>query len=107
MELQPEGAGRRLQVLDSGSAIGIGRVEEHADAVAVGTSSRSNSSRFGRELHVQCGYAREIAARPVEAGDKSDLDRVAAGGEDDRNRRGRCLGRERRRSAPVATITAT
>ena len=43
--------------------------------------------------------ARHIAARPGEARDKTKLDRVFGDGEDDRNRRGRRLGRECRRGA--------
>ena len=67
--------------------------------VAVGTNSCSSSSRFGPSSALKRGHAREVAAWPVQAGDKSKLDRVAAGQEDDRNRRGRRLGRQRRRSA--------
>ena len=38
---------------------------------------------------------RQISARPGEAGDKTELDRVFADAEDDRDRRGRSFGRER------------
>ena len=38
--------------------------------VAVGTNSRSSSSRFGPNLYVQIGYARQVAAGSVQAGDK-------------------------------------
>ena len=31
-----------------------------------------------RDLNGQLGYARDVAARPVEAGDETELDRVAA-----------------------------
>jgi hypothetical protein len=40
-------------------------------------------------LHVQRRYAREVAARSVQAGDKSNLDRVDRYREDDGNRRSR------------------
>ena len=46
--------------------------------VAVGTNSCSSSSRFGASSTSQPGHAREVAARPVQAGDKSSLDRVDA-----------------------------
>ena len=59
-----------------------------------------------RDLNGQLGYARDIAARSVKAGDEAELDRVAACFEHDRNRRGRRLCRKCRRS-PVAAITAT
>ena len=42
-----------------------------------------------------------IAARPGEAGDKTELDRIVADAEDDRDRRGRRLGRERRSEVPA------
>ena len=49
-------------------------------------------------LSLQCvghhGYASHIAARPIEAGDKSDLDRITSDAEDDRNCRRRGLGRK-------------
>ena len=40
--------------------------------------------------------ARHVATRPVEAGDEAIPDRVASGDEDDRNSRGRSLGRKGR-----------
>ena len=43
------------------------------------------------------GVASQIAARPVEAGDEAEPDRVAADGEDDWNRAGRALGGKRSR----------
>src|SRR5262249_38825308 len=45
-------------------------------------------------LQVQLSYARDVAARPVKAGDEPELDRVAARFEDDRNFCGRRLGCE-------------
>jgi hypothetical protein len=50
-------------------------------------------------LPVQLGYARDVAARLVKAGDEPELDRVATRFEDDRNICGRRLRGERRRSA--------
>ena len=61
--------------------------------VAVGTNSCSSSSRFGLAPR-SSWHARDVAARPVQAGDKPDRDRVAAGREDDGNRRGCRLGRQ-------------
>src|SRR5262249_62197703 len=40
--------------------------------------------------------ARRVAARPSEAGDKTQPDRVFRDGKDDRDRRGSGLGRQRR-----------
>jgi hypothetical protein len=45
-------------------------------------------------LHAQVGHARKVAARSVQAGDKSKRDRVEPKLEDDRNCRGRGLGRK-------------
>ena len=50
------------------------------------------------ELSVK-GHAGDVAARPVEAGDESRLDRVITAGEDDRNGGGRRLCRQGRSSA--------
>jgi hypothetical protein len=52
---------------------------------------------LGCERSRHIGQAGDIAGRPVEAGDKAELDRVGAKFEDDRNCRSRCLSREGRR----------
>ena len=59
-----------------------------------------------RDLNGQLGYACDIAARPVKAGDKSELNRVASRFEHDRNRRGRRFAASAA-GVPVAAITAT
>ena len=64
----PPAASRRSDSRDSR----IGRVDEQRDGVAVGTSSCSNSSRFGASSACQMGYAGDVAARPVEAGDEAE-----------------------------------
>ena len=48
---------------------------------------------LGHNLSVEGIDAGRIAARPGKAGDQSQLDRVVADGEDDRDRRGRSFGR--------------
>src|SRR5262245_20221756 len=48
---------------------------------------------------IKKAHARQIVARTVEAGDESELDRVTTVGKDDRRRRSRRLGRERRDGA--------
>src|SRR4029453_19389445 len=50
-------------------------------------------------LHIQRGHTREVAIGPAQAGDKSKLDRVAAGKKDDWNRGGRRLSRQYRRKS--------
>src|SRR5262245_35470874 len=54
---------------------------------ALGVSWRKISSRFGDEAH-----ASDVAARPVQAGDKTVFDRVVSGHEQNRDRCGRSLG---------------
>jgi hypothetical protein len=41
-----------------------------------GSSSRSTSNRLRRYISIQGRYARDIAARVAQAGDKSQLDRI-------------------------------
>ena len=52
-----------------------------------------------RHLRTENLDACDVAARPVEAGDKAKPDRVFADDEDDGDRRGCRLGRERRSGA--------
>ena len=52
-----------------------------------------------RYLGVRLSHARDVAARTVKAGNEAELNRVGARLEDDRDCRGRRLGRKRRRSA--------
>src|SRR5215475_14211993 len=80
---------------EKGSAIlGLVGLTSRAMLVALGTTSCSSSSRFST---FKLGHARDVAAGSVQAGDKSNLDRVGRCGEDDRKRRGLGLCRERRR----------
>ena len=94
-DLQPEGAGRRLQVSSIGLGENrIGRVDEERNDGFAGQQVMQQLKLLLRYHAGQCGDAREVAARSVQAGDKSNLDRVGAGHEDDRNRRGRRLCRD-------------
>jgi hypothetical protein len=45
-------------------------------------------------------HARDVAARPVQAGDKTLSDRIASGREHDRHTRGCALGRKHRHGIP-------
>ena len=51
-------------------------------------ASCSSSSRFAASSTAEEAHAGDIAARPVEAGDEANSDRVGADREHDRNRRG-------------------
>ena len=73
MELQPEGAGRRLQVSQLWSRqSGLVGLTSSAMTVAVGTNSRSSSSRFGPSSAFKVTPV-SVAARPVQAGDEAKL----------------------------------
>ena len=67
-----------------------------ATRVAAGTSSRRSSSRFAVNSPTEKIDPCQVAARPGEAGDKTKPDRVFGDDEDDGDRRGCRLGRERR-----------
>ena len=56
----------------------IVRIDQQGNRAALGTSSCSSSSRFGTELTLKTADARDVAARPVEAGNETKFDRVAA-----------------------------
>ncbi len=77
--------------------IGIGRVDEQRNDGGRGDQLVQQLQPLRRQLRVQQAHAGEIAARPVQAGDKAELDRIEAHDEHDRNGRGRRLGRQRRR----------
>ena len=94
MKLQPERARRLLHLLDFGRRSGIVRVDQTGDRGRLRHQLAQQSQPLRDQLRGQSGDAGDVAARPVEAGDEAELDRIAAGLEHDRNRRGRRLGRE-------------
>ena len=71
---------------------GLFEFANRAVTAALGTSSRSSPSALPPSTAVEKADPRDVAARPVEAGDKALLDRVATEREHDWNRRGRRLG---------------
>src|SRR5262249_5473562 len=99
MGSQPERAGRRVHVsrlcLRNGR---IGRIDQHGHGGRRRDHFMQQLQLLRPNLHAQHGYGRKVAARPVEAGDKLHLDRVDACQKDDRNRSGRRLCGQRRRS---------
>ena len=97
--LQPERVRCRLHGSRKGSAIRTGRVDEHGNDGRCGYQLAQQLQPLRPYLYVQIGYARQVAAGPVQAGDKPNLDRVDRYREDDRNGRSRRLGRQCRRSA--------
>ena len=99
MGSQPERAGRRVHVsrlcLRNGR---IGRIDQHGHGGRRRDHFMQQLQLLRPNLHAQHGYARKVAAWPVEAGDKFHLDRIDACQKDDRNRSGRRLCGQRRRS---------
>ena len=77
--------------------------------VALGTSSRRSSSRFGSKATDKTADTRDIAAGPVHAGDEAVLDRVAARLENDRYRGGcglRCEAGRGRAACSASAMTS-
>ena len=89
-----EAASRASVIL--GSAFGLVGLTSIAKRAAPGSSSARRLAFPG--LHGHEADTGDVAARPVEAGDKTSLDRVETTAEYNRNGRGRRFGRERRRS---------
>src|SRR5262245_58083217 len=78
-----------------GSAFGLVGLTSMAKCAAPGSSSCKRPSRFP-PISTEADTG-DVAARLVEAGDETSLDRIEAAAEDDRNGRGRGFGRECRR----------
>ena len=107
LDLQPHGASSRLHVSQRGLGIrSIGRIDEHGNTSGCGHQLTQEFQPLCRQLGREKIDARQVAARPGEARDKTKPDRVFGDTEDDGDRRGCCLGRERRDN-PIAAITAT
>jgi hypothetical protein len=74
----------------------IGRVHEHGDQLSLRNQLAQQRQLFRLQFGREQARARHAAARPAEAGHKAYLDRKIAAGKNDRNRRCRSFGRERR-----------
>ena len=70
-----------------------------ADDSGIGNEFVQQPESLGNELGTKPVNPRDVAARPVEADDVAQLDRVASGREHDRNRSGRCLSHQNRIAA--------
>src|SRR5262245_57689601 len=73
----------------------IARIDEHGNTNNLGHQLTQEPQSLGHYLIRKKINASRVAARPSEAGDKFELDRVFADTEDNRDRRGRSFGRER------------
>ena len=108
MKLQPERAGRRLQTFRYGLGIGIGWIDEQQQSWSPLEPLRAAAPIASVQLSTfNVRHARDIAARPAQAGDEADLHRIADGSEDNGYRRRRRLCRDvqqgwsRRQSQPL------
>jgi hypothetical protein len=100
LDFQSKSAGPHLHVSYEGLGIGTPPIEEHSDQGRRGNQLMQQLEPFRPKLHTQCGYAREIAAWPIEAGNPTQLDRVSRDVENYRNCGSRRLcGQCRRRAA--------
>ena len=108
LDLQPHGAGSRFHVSQRGLGNrSIGRIDEHGHASGCGHQLTQEVQPLCRQLTIEKIDPCQVAARPGEAGDKTKPDRVFVDDEDDGDRRGCRLGRQRQTLPPVAAITAT
>ena len=75
MEFQPKGMGCRqhLTCVDLRKS-GIGRVDEQRHDVRRGKKLVQQFQHLGRHLLDELGRARDVAARPAQAGDEAELD---------------------------------
>src|SRR5262245_37494171 len=92
--LQSEGACRFRYLSQRGFGDrSIRRIDQDDNTNCLGQQIMQEAKPLGHNLSVEGIDAGRIAARPGKAGDQSQLDRVVADAEDDRDRRGRSFCR--------------
>src|SRR5262249_55112597 len=96
MDLLPHGASGHLRVSHRRLGFGRGWIDQHRDTSRSRHQLEQEFQPLCRQLDGEKIDARHVTARPREAGDKTELDRVITDIEDDRSRRGRRFGRARR-----------
>ena len=97
LDLQPHGASSRFHVSQRGlGSRSIGRIDEHGNTSGCGHQLAQEFQPLCRQLSIEKIDPCQVAARPGEAGDKTKPDRVFGDDEDDGDRRGCRLGRQRR-----------
>jgi hypothetical protein len=99
IDLLAESGSRRLHLLDARLRSRIGRVDERRQPAGAGPQLMQQPQPLCTELLGEVAHAGQIAARPIETGDQTKFDRVAAHAEHDRNRRCRGFGSQRRANA--------
>src|SRR5262245_31488842 len=94
-DLQSSGASSRFHVSQRGLCIrSTGRIDEYGNASHSRHQLPEEFQALCSQLTTKKIDTCQVAARPGEAGNKTEPDRVAGGGEDDGGRRGCCLSRE-------------
>src|SRR5262249_48218825 len=88
-DLLPNGRGCSLNVPDKGLCGGIVGIDQHGNAHGSRLQLMQQPNLLCPKLRRDEGDTGDVAARPVETGDEAKLNRVAAGYEDDRDRRSR------------------
>jgi hypothetical protein len=76
---------------------GTGRIDEHGNTIGSGYQLTQEVQPLCPQLSTEKTDSCQVAARPAEAGDKTNPNRVVGDDEDDGDRRGCRLGRQRRR----------
>src|SRR5262249_10620331 len=74
---------------------GVGRVNQQGHDLCVRDDFVQQLQSLRRYLYVQVGSTRDVAAGSIKTDDEAELDWIAGHFEDDRNSRGRRLGRKR------------
>ena len=96
-----------LHAFRFGFAVWIGGIDQQSDSARFGQTLAQQFEALCREHGLQGGDPCQVAARLVEAGYQTELDRVHPNKENDGNRGGGRLGRNGRGVPPIAAITAT
>ena len=96
MESQPQRAGRCLQISRLNIAPGKSRVDERGYSPRLGEQLVQQLQSLPTQFRVQRCHSGEVAARSVQAGNETDLNRIGASDEDNGNRGGCSPGCYRR-----------
>ena len=94
--MQSHGAGSLFHVSQRGlGSHSVGRIDERRNTGGCRYQLTKQPQLFRRQLPIEKVDPCQVAARPSEADDKTQTNRVRGGEEDDRDRRGCSLGRNR------------
>ena len=86
----------RLHLHSLTFGFGSARIDQHSNCAHVGDKLAKQLKPLATNCAGNENYSGDVASRPVETRHQAVPDRIAAGGEHDRYRRGRRLGTDRR-----------